>query len=99
MKYKFKNWKRKKTSDIEVTEEMKEDRAKEIADHLSDNKIWKSHGRPINIEILRDFLNLMIEDYGTNPELSSLIDGYYSLLDDYIIKNGLQMFIHTRKFF
>ncbi len=98
VKYKFKNWTKKKTSGVPVTQEMKEKRAEEIADCLSDNKTWKSHGRPINIEILRDSLNLVIEDYGNNPDLSSKIDSYYSLLDDYVRKNGLQLFIQTRNF-
>ena len=56
-----------------MTQEMKEKRAEEIADRLSDNKPWKSHGRPINIEILRDSLNLVIEDYGKDPKLSTNI--------------------------
>lgn len=99
VKYKFKNWKRTKNSGKEVTDKMREDRAKEIADHLSDNKIWKSHGRPINIETLQDFLNLVIEDYGANPELSSLIDSYSSLLHDYVMKNNVPLFTHTRKIF
>lgn len=99
VKYKFKNWKRTKDSGKVVTDEMREDRAKEIADHLSDNKIWKSHGRPINIETLQDFLNLVIEDYGANPELSFLIDSYSSLLHDYVMKNNVQLFTHTRKIF
>lgn len=98
VKYKFKNWEKKKTSGTLVTREMKEERAKEIADHLSDNKTWKSHGRPINIEILRDSLNLVIEDYGKDPNLSSNIDSYYSLLDDYVRKNGSPLFIQTRNF-
>ncbi|MDE7074065.1 MAG: hypothetical protein K2O69_03310 [Odoribacter sp.] len=63
----------KNTSGVLVTQEMKEKRAEEIADRLSDNKTWKSHGRPINIEILRDSLNLVIEDYGKDPKLSTNI--------------------------
>lgn len=98
VKYKFKNWIKKKNSGVLVTQEMKEKRAEEIADRLSDNKIWKSHGRPINIEILRDSLNLVIEDYGKDSDLSTKIDSYYSLLDDYVRKNGLQLFIQTRNF-
>lgn len=98
VKYKFKNWTKKKTSGVPVTQEMKEKRAEEIADRLSDNKTWKSHGRPINIEILRDSLNLVIEDYGKDPKLSTNIDSYYSLLDDHVKKNGLQLFIQTRNF-
>ncbi len=98
VKYKFKNWTKKQTSGVPVTQEMKEKRAEEIADRLSDNKIWKSHGRPINIEILRDSLNLVIEDYGKDSNLSTNIDSYYSQLDDYVRKNGLQLFIQTRNF-
>nr|DAV10415.1 MAG TPA: Serine dehydrogenase proteinase [Caudoviricetes sp.] len=98
VKYKFKNWTKKQTSGVPVTQEMKEKRAEEIADRLSDNKIWKSHGRPINIEILRDSLNLVIEDYGKDSNLSTNIDSYYSLLDDYVRKNGSQLFIQTRNF-
>lgn len=98
VKYKFKNWTKKQTSGVPVTQEMKEKRAEEIADRLSDNKIWKSHGCPINIEILRDSLNLVIEDYGKDSNLSTNIDSYYSLLDDYVRKNGLQLFIQTRNF-
>ena len=98
VKYKFKNWTKKQTSGVPVTQEMKEKRAEEIADRLSDNKIWKSPGRPINIEILRDSLNLVIEDYGKDSNLSTNIDSYYSLLDDYVRKNGLQLFIQTRNF-
>lgn len=98
VKYKFKNWTKKQSSNIPVTQEMKEKRAEEIADRLSDNKTWKSHGRPINIEILRDSLKLLIEDYGKDPKLSTNIDSYYSLLDDYVKRNGLQLFIQTRNF-
>ena len=98
VKYKFKNWTKKQTSGAPVTHSLEEKRAEEIADRLSDNKIWKSHGRPINIEILRDSLNLVIEDYGKDSNLSTNIDSYYSLLDDYVRKNGLQLFIQTRNF-
>ena len=49
--YKFKNWSTHQTNPAllgkAVTIEQKEDRAKEIADLLSNNNEWKSHGRPI----------------------------------------------------
>lgn len=50
VKYKFKNWTKHMTNpDLvgsEVTDEEKKKRAEEIADKLSDNNLWKSHGRP-----------------------------------------------------
>lgn len=82
----------------DVTDEQKQARAEEIADKLSDNKIWKSHGRPINIDCLENELRLKIEDYSNDNTLRDLIRSYYELLSDYVTKNGFPIFIHTRKF-
>lgn len=101
VKYKFKNWDRHQTSpDLigqPVTLAEKEQRAAEIADKLSNNTLWKSHGRPINIERLKD-LRLKIEDYSRDTTLRSLIRDYYDLLSDYTVSNNLPIFVHTRKF-
>jgi Serine dehydrogenase proteinase len=68
VKYKFKNWAvHTSTPNLVgqvVTPEEKIQRAEEIADKLGDNKVWKSHSRPINIETLEKDLKLKIEDYG-----------------------------------
>lgn len=80
----------------EVTTEQKEARAKEIADKLSDSNLWKSHGRPINIETLES-LRLIIEDY-SNEEYRKRIRQYYDLFFDFVTKSGHSIFIHTRKF-
>lgn len=82
----------------EVTLEQKQKRAEEIADKLSDNNMWKSHSRPINIDCLENDLKLKIEDYSHNHALRNLIRSYYELLSDYVLKNGLRIFVHTRKF-
>ena len=97
VKYKFKNWNNHKNGDI-VTSEEKIARAEEIAEKLSDTNLWKSHGRPINIEILENDLKLRIEDFEKNKELSSLIRSYHRLIVDYINKNGFNFFFHTRHF-
>lgn len=102
VKYKFKNWNIHQTSKSKlgskVTQEEKEERAKDIADKLGDNKIWKSHGRPINIEILEKELKLKIEDYSNVKQTRDLIRSYYGLLSDYIQKNKFAIFVQTRKF-
>ncbi len=102
VKYKFKNWTHHKTNpkllSTQVTIAQKQKRAEEIADKLSDNKLWKSHGRPINIECLEKDLKLRIEDYSDEKELRELIRGYYELLSDYVNKNRFPIFVHTRKF-
>ena len=66
-KYKFKNW-TKHSNGTDVTIEEKKECAAKIAEHLSDNNDWRSHGRPINIEALKE-LKLKIEDYSENNEL------------------------------
>lgn len=102
VKYKFKNWNRHQTNHqllgTEVTIKQKEERAKQVADKLSDSNLWKSHGRPINIEILEsDILRLKIEDY-SDKDFRPLIRDYSDLFFDYVKKNQIQIFIQTRKY-
>lgn len=101
VKYKFKNWNTHQTTpDLigrPVTVDEKERRAAEIADKLSNNTLWKSHARPINIERLRE-LRLKIEDYSHDVGLRSLIRDYYDLVSDFVISNGLPIFVHTSLF-
>jgi hypothetical protein len=101
VKYKFKNWSVHSTNlnkiGHPVTAEEKEERAKEIADKLSNNNIWKSHGRPINIETLESELHLKIEDYSKKEPLRTLITLYYQLLSDFLKENN-SIFVHTRNF-
>lgn len=96
VKYKFKDW-NKHSDGTPVTKEEKTNRAIEIANKLSDNNIWKSHGRAINMEELRE-MNLKIMDYGYNEELRQKIDSYYSVLSDYVAKYQTRVFVHTRRF-
>lgn len=101
VKYKFKNWNTHDTNPTRkgqsVTHAEKEARAKEIADKLSDNNRWKSHGRPINIETLEKELKLKIEDF-SKASSRPLIRDYYELLSDYVAKNKFPIFVQTRKF-
>lgn len=101
VKYKFKNWSEHRTNPDklgqQVTEEEKIQRAKEIGDALSDNKIWKFHGRPINIEALKT-LRLEIDDYSNLPERRKLIRDYYELVSDYVTSKNYGIFVQTRKF-
>lgn len=99
--YKFKNWSKHRTNpDLlgqDVTDEQKIARAKEIAEALSDNNKWKYHGRPINIQALKD-LRLEIEDYSAHTERRKLIRDYYELLSDYVNSKNMYIFVQTRKF-
>ncbi len=102
VKYKFKTWSTHKSDPTllgkRVTLKQKENRAEEIANKLSDNNIWKSHGRPINIETLDKDLRLTIIDYSDDTEMKQLIRSYYDLMSDYVMKNRFPIFVQTRLF-
>lgn len=97
VKYKFKNWTQHRDG-RPVTIHDKEQRATEIAGHLSDNNDWKSHGRPINIEALKE-LKLKVEDYSEQNDLRAKIRDYYETMSDFVRLKGFPIFIHDRIFF
>ena len=88
--YKFENW--------NVSNKRKISRANEVANALSNNSLWLSHGRPIDIHQLRE-LKLKIDDFGEDSDMNSAIRTYYALLADYINKYGLSMIMHTKGVF
>ena len=97
--YKFKNWTVHRTNqekiNQEVTKEEKEERAKQIASALGDNKIWHSHGRFIGLETLQNTLRLEIDDYTTNLTLRKQIRVYNDLLTDYMNRQGKRFVLHS----
>lgn len=95
-KYKFKDWSQHKDGRT-VTVQEKQARAKEIADKLSNNNIWKSHSRPISINELED-MHLKIRDYEEDEELSKIITEYYNMMRNYVQINKYRLFVHTRRF-
>lgn len=101
VEYKFQNWDTHQTTPElkgkKVTPEEKQAKALKIANDLSDHTIWKSHGRPINCQALKD-IGLKIDDFSATEPLRGLIRGYYELLADYVKGNNLPIFVHTRKF-
>jgi hypothetical protein len=81
-KYKFKFWEKHSKSGEPVTEQEKVQRALEIANKLCDQSHWKTHGKPIKIDDLRE-LRLLIDDYSENPKLQEAVERYYALLQLY----------------
>ena len=96
VEYKFKTWTQHKDGSA-VTQEQKINRAKEIADILSDNRTWKAHSRPLNIEVLEK-LKLKIIDFGEDQILTKSLRAYHRLVADFVTKNQLNGFVHTRSF-
>ena len=71
VKYKFKNWKTTQSSKKTVTKKMKEERAAEIADYLCKHTAWKTHGRSLKIDDLKDLLQ--IENIDDHPDLADVV--------------------------
>lgn len=94
-RYKFKNWDKTETNKVTVTEDMKQQRANEIAVELSDSDKWHTHGRGISKDILQNNLKLNIVDFGLDNVLSEKIRYYQNLLNDYMQKQGNSCILHT----
>ena len=94
--YKFKDW-TVHADGTTVTLDQKKDRAKAIATDLSDNKKWKSHGRPINRDELQS-IGLKIDQIESIPNLYDSVMVYHDIMLDYINKYNIQHFIQTRLF-
>jgi len=71
-KYKFKNWTVTETNKKPVTADMKQKRAEEIARDLTNHSKWRSHGRSIKIEDLRD-IGLKVIDVDQDKELAGIV--------------------------
>ena len=96
--YKFKDWYVTEDKQQSVTNEMKTERAKEIADALSDIDRWHSHSRGIDMKTLCG-LKLKIEDYTQEYDKAKEIDQYLKLFDDFLTQKGWISWIHTAEYF
>ena len=97
--YKFKGWTRTETRGVEVTQEVRERRAQEIATLLNDTERWHSHARGIDMNTLRSEVGLKIDDLADHPTLHQNVRTYFELLRDYMVRQRLISFIHSRGFF
>jgi len=77
--FKFEPWTTHLSSGKPVTDEEKQSRAREIADHLCDHGYWLTHNRSIKIEDF-DQMRLKVIDYSKDPDLFDAIKRYYTLL-------------------
>ena len=103
VEYKFRDWSIHRTDPNKkgkkVNRKEKEARAEEIANILSDNKMWHSHGRKISASTLTNVLRLEIEDYSSNNDLRSMVRSYNDFLIDYINRHDRPIFLHSRCYF
>lgn len=95
-KYKFKDWKNTGTRGKRVTEAMRKQRATKIAKTLGDASKWHSHGRGIPMkELTGSDVKLIVDDFGVEAELNSLVRNYHGLAVDYFGKMNLMAYIHS----
>ena len=98
--YKFKNWDIHSSTKKSVTDDEKRQRATEIAEALSDNERWRSHGRMISRDtLISDPIRLKIEKLEDTPNLVSALNNYVGLLKDYVQRGQFSSFVHTREYF
>jgi hypothetical protein len=96
VQFKFKNWETHSSNGTGVSEDEKRERAKEIANALSDYSRWKSHGRPLSIEVLSE-LKLQIEDFGQSPDEQNLILECHNMCEDFMRLQQTNGIIFTRR--
>jgi len=97
--YKFKDWVKTHTRQLPVTAAMKSDRAREVAKALSDNKRWHSHSRGIGIEVIKNDLNIKIEDYDKDLGIQKLIHDYFEPFAEFLTQKNISSFVHSRYYF
>lgn len=78
-KHKFRDWEETEDRGKDVTEEMKRERAQEIADRLSSHDEWLSHSRSLKISDLEN-IGLQITDLDEDDILSQIIYRIQTLL-------------------
>lgn len=82
--YKFKSWNITRTRQIKVTSEMKQSRASEVADLLCNHMTWRTHGRSLKIEDLKDLI--VIEKIDDDKKLADIVYRIKTVLK--LIMNG-----------
>jgi membrane-bound ClpP family serine protease len=97
--YKFKDWTVTETLGTQVTSDMRKQRAKEIAVNLMNHGKWHSHSRCITMEMLKQDLNLKIEDYWTDTDLKKKVHDYFDVFADFLTQKGISSFVHSGYYF
>lgn len=69
--HKFKNWTETRTSKTSVTHEMRKSRAHKVAEMFCDHTAWRTHGRSLKIEDLKE--DLIIERIDDDPKLANIV--------------------------
>ncbi len=100
VRYKFKNWTKTRSRGKRVTQQMRTQRAGQIARQLNKTDHWHSHSRGISMEVLRRDLRLEIDDFAKDNTLGPAVRVYFRLLKDYALRRGhLAVVLHRKDFY
>lgn len=69
--HKFKSWTVTRKSKTQVTPQMRKERANKVAEMFCDHTTWRTHGRSLKIEDLKE--DLIIERIDDDPKLADLV--------------------------
>lgn len=78
--YKFKNWKVTETEGKPVDDNLRHERAEEIANKLADHSQWKTHSRALKIDTLCNDIKLKVNDLSETPEVCEIVERMQVLL-------------------
>ena len=93
--FKFKNWHNRQSTGEEVTQEMKQERAKEIALKLNDTRRWHAHSRGISMKVLQDELDLKIEDMSIDVQFQNVVKQVHTFIVDFMQTSQIYFCVRT----
>ncbi|MCA3642149.1 MAG: serine dehydrogenasease [Methylobacterium sp.] len=98
VQYKFKDWVTHRTTNpgTPVTDSEKTARAQEIAELLSNNAEWHSHGRMIGMGTLKAICRLEIDDFGQDVDLQRAVRRYSDTLSEYLARSQIRAYLYSR---
>ena len=79
VEYKFRNWTEHSSTGAPVTDDEREERAKEIAEQLRDHSRWQTHGRSIRLKDLEG-MRIKVTNFGLDGRIAEPIRRYNALL-------------------
>lgn len=95
-KYKFKNWDFTETRNLPVTDDMKNQRAQEIAEELMNHGKWRTHGRSIKRDDLED-IGLKITKVDDKSKLADTIYRIQTIIRLYFSTTNAYKLFATEK--
>lgn len=58
---------------------------------------WKSHGRPLNIDVLTNELKLQVDDFSELDAIQDVILNLHYIAEDFMRINGIQAMVLSRR--